>query len=92
MLDPAEAHQMILREGERYNMLVSEAGERLVLLAVVHRKEPLGWVRMLVREAAQRLAEIARGMPEPSREAAPAQPNKELADLIGRALDELWTE
>ncbi len=92
LIDDSEAYQMILREGEHFNMLVAAAGERLVVLAVVPRKEPIGWVRILVKEAAHQLAEISSAMPASFEETEPAPNQGALSDLIGQALDELWTE
>jgi predicted regulator of Ras-like GTPase activity (Roadblock/LC7/MglB family) len=93
LVDATESHTMILREGERFATLIAEAGPSLVLLVVASREVPLGWIRMLVQGAAQRMAEITRpaqGRPMP----APAAmiPGGEFADLVGQAIDDLWTE
>jgi predicted regulator of Ras-like GTPase activity (Roadblock/LC7/MglB family) len=93
LVDAAEAHTMILREGERYSMLIAEAGASMVLLVVASRDVPLGWIRMLVQGAAHRMAEITRpapGRPVPSM--ASVMPGGEFADLIGQAIDDLWTD
>ncbi|MCJ7677434.1 MAG: hypothetical protein MUO35_06915 [Anaerolineales bacterium] len=93
LVDAAEAHTMILREGERYSMLIAEAGASMVLLVVASRDVPLGWIRMLVQGAAHRMAEITRpapGRPVPSM--ASVMPGGEFADLVGQAIDDLWTE
>jgi predicted regulator of Ras-like GTPase activity (Roadblock/LC7/MglB family) len=93
LVDAAEAHTMILREGERYSMLIAEAGTSMVLLVVASRDVPLGWIRMLVQGAAHRMAEITRpapGRPVPSM--ASVMPGGEFADLVGQAIDDLWTD
>jgi predicted regulator of Ras-like GTPase activity (Roadblock/LC7/MglB family) len=93
LVDAAEAHTMILREGERYSMLIAEAGASMVLLVVASRDVPLGWIRMLVQGAAHRMAEITRpapGRPVPSM--ASVMPGGEFADLVGQAIDDLWTD
>ena len=91
LIDETEAYQMVLREGDRINMFVSEAGPALVLLVVVPSAEPVGWVRILVREGSRKLAAIAQTSLEPIAEPEDAAPEGELADLIGNALDKLWT-
>lgn len=93
LVEAAESHTMILREGERYTTLIAEAGPSLVLLVVAARDVPLGWIRMLVQGASQRMAEITR--PAPGRPVpAPAAmvPGGEFADLVGQAIDDLWKD
>ena len=93
LVDATEAHTMILREGERYSMLIAEAGASMVLLVVASRDVPLGWIRMLVQGAAHRMAEITRpapGRPVPSM--ASVMPGGEFANLVGQAIDDLWTD
>ena len=91
LIDETEAYQMVLREGDRINMFVAEAGPSLVLLVVVSSAEPVGWVRILVREGSRKLAEIARASPGAMGEPIKSTPEGELANLIGNALDELWS-
>lgn len=93
LVDTSEAHTMILREGERYTMLIAEAGASMVLLVVASRDVPLGWIRMLVQGASQRMAEITR--PAPGRHVpamASVIPGGEFANLVGQAIDDLWTD
>jgi predicted regulator of Ras-like GTPase activity (Roadblock/LC7/MglB family) len=91
LIDETEAYQMVLREGDRINMFVSEAGPALVLLVVVPSAEPVGWVRILVREGSRKLAAITQAPLEPIAEPGSPATQGELADLIGNALDKLWT-
>ena len=93
LVDVSESHTMILREGERYTTLIAEAGPSLVLLVVATRDVPLGWIRMLVQGAAQRMAEITK--PAPGRAVAAQAvmvPGGEFADLVGQAIDDLWND
>ncbi len=93
LVDAAESHTMILREGERYTTLIAEGGPWLVLLVVASREVPLGWIRMLVQGAAQRMAEITRPAPGRSVPAPAAMvPGGEFVDLVGQAIDDLWKE
>jgi predicted regulator of Ras-like GTPase activity (Roadblock/LC7/MglB family) len=93
LVDATESHTLILREGERYTTLIAEAGPSLVLLVVSARDVPLGWIRMLVQGASQRMAEITRPAPGRTAPAAAAMvPGGEFADLVGQAIDDLWKE
>jgi len=60
---------------------------------VASRDVPLGWIRMLVQGASQRMAEITR--PAPGRHVpamASVIPGGEFANLVGQAIDDLWTD
>jgi len=93
LVDATEVHTMILREGERTTMLIAEAGPALVLLVVASREVPLGWIRMLVQGAAQRMAEITRPAPgRPMPAMAAVLPGGEFADMVGQAIDDLWND
>jgi predicted regulator of Ras-like GTPase activity (Roadblock/LC7/MglB family) len=50
--------QLILREGEKQNSFLSEAGHDLVLFMQTMGEVPLGWARLLIQEAGGRLAEL----------------------------------
>ncbi len=87
-------YQLIIREGQQANLFIAEAGPYLVMLVKVPHGVPLGWARMLILRAARRLAEIVTQPPpeaEPEQALAPEE-ESDLAELIGDALDELWTE
>lgn len=48
--------QLILREGEKQNTFLCEAGSDLVLFMQTDAEVPLGWARLLVLEAGDKLA------------------------------------
>ncbi len=86
-------YQLVLRQGQSNNTFLLEAGPHLVLLVQVSIEVPLGWARMLVREAARKLAEALNTVPEvraeiPSLTSETEQGN--LTDLFSEALDSMW--
>lgn len=84
-------HQMILREGERTNTFIAEAGGQLILLVQVYTQVPLGWARILIRKVATNLAEVVsshQGEEEPDSALSQA----DLPDLFKKALDNIWLE
>lgn len=90
-------YQMILREGQTGHTFISEAGLYLALLIQLSNEVPLGWARMLIKETAHRLAEIAaRSLAEAEQlqaeQSDPVLSQEELPDLFNNALDELWSE
>lgn len=84
-------YQLILREGQQIHTLISEAGSHLALLALVSQQVPLGWVRMLIRQTAQHLAEITM-MPAPEVEPFDPDIKDDLSRLLSDALDDIWQE
>jgi hypothetical protein len=83
--------QMVLREGPKVNTFISEAGPYLLLLTQVSSEVPLGWARLLIREAGQQVAKIVSTPPE-------IVPDLKLGGLgegnlstsIDDALDSMW--
>ena len=84
--------QMILRQEESVHTFITEAGHQLALLVQVSDSVPLGWARILIRDAARNLNEIAAASPEESGETPPElNPELEnLPDLFDDVFDELW--
>ncbi len=88
-----ESHQLVLRQGQHNNTLLSEVGQHLVLLVQAPSQVPLGWSRMLVLEAARRLVDILTAPLKPENEttSAPQLEQAGLNDLFGQAFDDLWS-
>jgi predicted regulator of Ras-like GTPase activity (Roadblock/LC7/MglB family) len=85
--------QIILRQGQAMHTFIAEAGEYLALLIQVSADTPLGWARLLIQEAARRLANIAAAPAETARlEPVFAVDQNSLPDLFSEALDEIWKE
>lgn len=92
MMGEYHHYQMILREGPQVNTWIIDAGEYLVLMFKVSSSIPLGWTRLVIRRAAELIAQLA---------AKPAENNvfvsgldhdqSNLADQINKSLDELWS-
>lgn len=53
-----QKQQLILREGQQHNSFLAEAGDHLVLFMQTSAEVPLGWARLLIQEACNRLAEL----------------------------------
>src|SRR5512136_1800580 len=87
-----EDYQLVLRQGQRNNTILSEVGRHLVLLVQAPSQVPLGWARMLVVEAARQLEVILTAPPKPADETtnAPQLEQTGLGDLFGQAFENLW--
>lgn len=93
------AYQIVLREGKEAHTFIAEAGHHMVLLVKVRANVPLGWARMLILQAAQRLAVVVDASPESRRyqEDVPQilhdslDSGGDVADLFGDALNSLWS-
>ncbi len=83
--------QMILREGQRSHIVISQAGDYLIFLVQFSKEVPLGWARKMIQNAA---AEIGDLVLQPSTEATPNLSDHlasdGLTDLFSDALDDLW--
>jgi predicted regulator of Ras-like GTPase activity (Roadblock/LC7/MglB family) len=85
-------YQLVLREGDRTNALISEAGPHLVLFVQARSEVPLGWARILIRDAARSLEEL---IATPTKETKPLGMEigfENLRDRFSRALEDLWSE
>lgn len=99
MLGEYGAYQMVLREGKEGHTFIAEAGPYMALLVKVGTDVPLGWARMLILQAAQRLAAIVDALPEElqQQENTPQtlhealDTDEDMADLFGDALNSLWS-
>ncbi len=92
-----QEYQMVLREGQSTHTFICEAGHHLAMLIQVSTDVPLGWARITIRKAAQKLAEITNAPLEAAREAEEmiAELDLDTEDfhaLFDEALDDLWME
>jgi predicted regulator of Ras-like GTPase activity (Roadblock/LC7/MglB family) len=53
-----QASQMLIREGTKSNFYICEAGPHLVLLVKASSETPLGWARIVIRQAGETLAKV----------------------------------
>ncbi len=92
-----QEYQLVLREGSTTHTFICEGGHHLAMLVQVSTEVPLGWARMIIRKAAQRLSEIADAPLEADQEAEEMIAELDLdtddfSTLFDEALDDLWTE
>ncbi len=91
MIDKHEAFQVLAHEGGRRSLLMCVVNEHLILLLLVPRHEPVGWVRMQMQEAARRLAGITPNLSAAGAAGRTESDDGDLAELTDQALRDLWT-
>jgi predicted regulator of Ras-like GTPase activity (Roadblock/LC7/MglB family) len=82
--------QTILREGERSNIIISEAGQHLIFLVQFAREVPLGWARKLIQKTAYEIDNISINPIEESAGYNTDLESNDLPDLFSDALDDIW--
>ena len=87
-----QEHQMIIREGSRYHTIIYEVGSYLLLLVQVASDVPLGWVRVLMKEYAEKINRIILTVPEKVEEILKEFSNSDIQTLVDDMLDNLWKE
>jgi predicted regulator of Ras-like GTPase activity (Roadblock/LC7/MglB family) len=90
LTDQYQNYQLILREGPRANTFISEAGSHLVLFVRVDRETPLGWARLIIREASRQLADVVSTPPEEVSKLDLGLDDEKLSALVGDGLDSIW--
>ncbi len=85
-------YQLVMREGAKSTSLISEAGRCLVLFVQISSETPLGWARILIREACRQLAQVLEAPPELTEQLDLGLDDENLAERVGDALDALWTD
>jgi predicted regulator of Ras-like GTPase activity (Roadblock/LC7/MglB family) len=92
LTDQYQHAQLILREGSESTSFISEAGNQLVLYVRVTKEVPLGWARLLIREASHTLAEVISLPLEEVEKLTLDLSDEKLDALIGDNLDAIWHE
>lgn len=90
MTGEVQSFQMILREGQRSHIIISEAGDFLILLVQFSRQVPLGWARKLIQHAAGQVTELVLQPFGEEPHLEQTLPHEGLNDLFNDALDDLW--
>ncbi|MBN1666771.1 MAG: hypothetical protein JW862_06770 [Anaerolineales bacterium] len=85
-----QSYQLILREGQKYNTFISEAGKHLLLFVQVSCQVPLGWARLLIQETARQASEVMNTPVEIVDKLDLGLDKEGLSDLFGNALDAMW--
>ncbi|GAP12594.1 hypothetical protein LARV_00330 [Longilinea arvoryzae] len=84
-------YNMILREGPEINTWIVNAGPNLVLMFKVSSDVPLGWTRLVIRRAAELIAEIADApVEEEPSESSLDIDQVDFSSEIDKSLEELW--
>jgi len=83
-------NQMIIREGNQTHTIIYEVGKHLILMAHFSNDAPLGWVRHLVRQAAEEIIRIISIPADQLEDIALNLGEAPIQDLIDDALDDLW--
>ncbi len=86
-----KSYQLILREGQKFNTFISEAGRHLILFVQVARDVPLGWGRLLIQEAARQISEVLTTPAEDVDTLKLGLEGDKLSDLVEDAFDAMWT-
>jgi hypothetical protein len=82
--------QLIMREGEKTHIAISEAGPVLTFMVQFSKEVPLGWARRLIQKTARDLGTIMQKPPEDQEAEEPVISGDGLSDLFNDALDEIW--
>jgi predicted regulator of Ras-like GTPase activity (Roadblock/LC7/MglB family) len=82
--------QLIIREGELSNTILSEAGEQIIIYLQVSKVSPLGWVRLRLIEACKKLRTINFQIPEKINMTSDSNDNNDLSNFTDDALDAMW--
>lgn len=84
--------QMILREGSRTHIAISEAGRNLAILIAFPASTSIGWARKLIQASTREISQIATAKTPASLPEMDEVATDELPDLYKDALDKIWKD
>jgi predicted regulator of Ras-like GTPase activity (Roadblock/LC7/MglB family) len=88
-------YQMVLREGKKTHIIITEAGKHLILLVLFNKETPLGWARKLIQKSSTTILEFTN-IPQPpnNQKSSPEESTTrgDLPELFNNALDQIWKE
>jgi predicted regulator of Ras-like GTPase activity (Roadblock/LC7/MglB family) len=88
-------YQMVLREGKKTHIIITEAGKKLILLVLFTKETPLGWARKLIQKSSTTIFEYTN-IPQPTntqlRSSEDRNSGGDLPELFNNALDQIWKE
>jgi predicted regulator of Ras-like GTPase activity (Roadblock/LC7/MglB family) len=88
-------YQMVLREGKKTHIIITEAGKQLILLVLFTKETPLGWARKLIQKSSATIFEFTN-IPQPTikriRSSEDTNSGGDLPELFNNALDQIWKE
>lgn len=85
-------YQMILREGDKTHIIISEAGKCLAFLVIFSREVPIGWARRLIQNSARDIGALCERMDTNTLEQPEEVVTGNLPDLFTDALDQIWKD
>jgi hypothetical protein len=85
-------YQMILREGSRTHIAISEAGRNLAMLVAFPASTSIGWARKLIQIATKEICMIAAKSSTASIPEINEVASDDLPDLYKDALDKIWKD
>ena len=88
-------YQMVLREGKKTHIIITEAGKELILLVLFSKETPLGWARKLIQKSSAKISEITmiQTPVEPlSSQKVESSTSEDLPELFNNALDQIWKD
>jgi predicted regulator of Ras-like GTPase activity (Roadblock/LC7/MglB family) len=88
-------YQMVLREGKKTHIIITEAGKQLILLVLFTKETPLGWARKLIQKSSSTIFEYTN-IPQPTinqiKSSGDNNSGGDLPELFNNALDQIWKE
>jgi predicted regulator of Ras-like GTPase activity (Roadblock/LC7/MglB family) len=82
--------QLIIREGVDSTLFISEAGKDLLLLTIVPGQVPIGWARILIKEAARQIGQIVKTPVSELELLNLGLDDEKLSDLYEDSLNNIW--
>ncbi|NPV56008.1 MAG: hypothetical protein HPY76_04930 [Anaerolineae bacterium] len=84
--------QLVMREGERTNTFIVEAGQYLILFVQLSKDVPLGWARLMINETANQIADIIKKTPETAEQSSIGTTDEDLSSQIDDSINDLWSQ
>jgi hypothetical protein len=81
---------MVLREGERYHLIIEEAGHNMAFITLFSRDVPIGWARNLIQTCADKINQAAGVIEDAQANQKTGPVNDAFKDLFNTALDDIW--
>jgi hypothetical protein len=85
-------YQLIIREGEYTNLVISEIGKQMALMAAFTRDVPIGWARKLIQNASTEIDDLIKTPRVNIDQADNEVEEGDLPDLYNEALSQIWKE
>jgi predicted regulator of Ras-like GTPase activity (Roadblock/LC7/MglB family) len=82
--------QVVLREARSSHILVADAGAQMILFMLVPSVVPVGWARLIGREAARSLADVVQSASGGKETSPLPAPGRDISAEFDKALGDLW--